>query len=638
MTLTSPQGGRVCVPGRRIAVIALLATLPVAGFAQDPDPNGLFNGAPPEGALASSRASSRAGGALYQMHCATCHLDQASANHADIQPPPFYLLKQFSPEKILEALNTGKMQPMAAALSTVERQQIAEWISGRPLGSADNGSVAHMANRCAADPPLAISGGQWANSGPSLTNDRLQPTQAAGITAAQIPRLRVKWAFAAPNAVEMYSQPVVAGGRVFFSTDNAYLYALDARTGCAYWSFHGDAASRTAPVFAPIPGKPGSYGIFFGDKAANFYALDARHGTLLWKTKIDDHPRALITGSPTVYHDKVFIGISAGETAPGADPHYACCTSRGSVVALALATGKVLWKTYTIAETPHVRGKNALGVELWGPAGASVWNAPTVDTRRNLVYVGTGNAYTLPATSTSDAMLAFDIDTGKLMWSHQEFTDDAFITGCPPSSDGSGNCPKVLGPDYDFGGASLILHKSANGRDLLVGAGKGGIAVAIDPDKRGAVVWRRQLYAGAPPPATGLVVFGAAADERNAYYPLQRSGGGLTAVRLDDGALLWTADVKADDRGQAQAASAIPGVVFTGGWDGILRAVSTDGKVIWSYNAIHDFETVNGVPGRGGSFGAPGAAIANGMVYVGSGYVGVLAGTPGNVMIAFAPD
>lgn len=333
----------------------------------------------------------------------------------------------------------------------------------------------------------------------------------------------------------------------------------------------------------------------------------------------------------------VLVGLSSGETIPAANSNYPCCTHRGGVVAIDIATGKILWKTYTIAEEPRQRGTNAEGVALWGPAGGSVWNSPTIDPKRRLVYVGTGNGFTEPAAPTTDSIMALDMDTGRIVWHHQEFAGDAFIGGCGKTNAPGGNCPQKLGPDWDFGGASMILHHLPDGHDLVIGAGKGGVAVAVDPDRQGAVVWRRVLYKGAPPNAGGLVVFGGAADGSNAYYPLQQAGGGLAAVRLSDGQLLWTADLDAGPRGQASAASAIPGVIFTGGWDGILRAVSDHGALLWSYDTRHEYQTINGVAGKGGSLGAPGAVLADGMLYVASGYIGPGGGTPGNVLIAMAP-
>jgi polyvinyl alcohol dehydrogenase (cytochrome) len=268
-----------------------------------------------------------------------------------------------------------------------------------------------------------------------------------------------------------------------------------------------------------------------------------------------------------------------------------------------------------------------------------VWNAPTIDPRRRRIYVGTGNSYGPVVADTSDSILALSMEDGRVIWSHQEFKGDSFMVGCGPKNAPGGNCPETLGPDWDFGGASVILQTLPGGRDVLVAAGKGGIALALDPDDNGKVIWRTRLYDGQPPSALGLVLFGGSADGTRVYYPLQQPGGGLTALQLDTGAIDWKATLNTDRRGQGGAASAIPGAVFTGGWDGILRAVDAGtGNVIWTFNTNSQFKTVNGVEARGGSLGPPGATIANGMVYVASGYIGVQQGTPGNVVLAFAAD
>ena len=173
---------------------------------------------------------------------------------------------------------------------------------------------------------------------------------------------------------------------------------------------------------------------------------------------------------------------------------------------------------------------------------------------------------------------------------------------------------------------------------LVLAAGKGGVAIALDPDNKGELLWRTQLWEAKAPSASGLVVWGGAADGSRVYYPLQQAGGGLKALDVKTGKVDWNAAINADQRGQAGPASAIPGVVFTGGWDGILRAVDAGGKVIWTFNAVRDFDTINGVPAKGGSFGSAGPAIAGGMVFVTSGYPGTLRGTPGNVLLAFGME
>jgi polyvinyl alcohol dehydrogenase (cytochrome) len=259
-----------------------------------------------------------------------------------------------------------------------------------------------------------------------------------------------------------------------------------------------------------------------------------------------------------------------------------------------------------------------------------------VDAKRRVVYVGTGNSYGPAAADTRDSILALSMDDGHIVWKHQEFSGDAFMLGCRPTNAAGGVCPEKLGPDWDFGGASVMLQTLPNGRDVLVAAGKGGIAIALDPDAQGKVLWRTPLFDKQPPNALGLVLFGGTADGTRAYFPLQQPGGGLVAVRLDSGAIDWKAAIDADRRGQGGAATSIPGVVFTGGWDGILRAVDAKGKVVWAFNAAQPFETVNGVQAKGGSLAVTGPAVVDGMVYLGAGYIGVQGGASGNVLLAFS--
>jgi polyvinyl alcohol dehydrogenase (cytochrome) len=229
------------------------------------------------------------------------------------------------------------------------------------------------------------------------------------------------------------------------------------------------------------------------------------------------------------------------------------------------------------------------------------------------------------------------MEDGKIAWHHQEFAGDSFMNSCRATNASDTNCPDKLGPDYDFGGSSAILQ-TVDGKDVLVAAGKGGVAVGLDPEANGKLLWRTQLWETTAPPASGLVVWGGTADGKRVYYPLQQANGGLKALDLKTGKVDWNADVKADQRGQAGPATSIPGVVFTGGWDGILRAVDASGKIVWAYNAVHEFQTVNGVPATGGSFGSAGAVVANGMLYVASGYAGIMRGTQGNVILAFGVE
>jgi polyvinyl alcohol dehydrogenase (cytochrome) len=588
--------------------------------------------------------------AVFNSRCASCHQNvMASANGnagRAASAPSTETLGQMTPEAIYAALTTGAMVAQARDLTDDQKRIIAEFFGGRPLGNADAGDAKNMTGHCDANAPLAEPSAQpgWNGWGNGLSNTRFQPAQDAQLSAAQVPLLKLKWAFGLPGGAETYGQPAIVSGRVFFGDYNGFVYSLNASTGCVYWSFHADAQVRTAIVVGPVKTKGSArYAAYFGDKKANVYAVDARTGTLLWK--VNPEPRLLehVTGGAALYEGRVFVGVAGSEEITSLDPHYPCCTYRGSLSALDASTGKIIWKTYTIAEAPKPLKKNSLGTQLWGPAGASIWTTPTVDPERHAVYVGTGNSFAEPVAKNSDAIVAFDIKTGKILWSYQALTNDVSPAGCNGPGPKGEQCPPNPGPDWDFGN-SPILRTLPDGHRVLVAADKGGLVVAVDPDRKGALLWKTDL---AEPNAGAAIqiMWGGAADAENVYYALQ--SGGVAAVRLADGNRVWTERIdptvipseagKRPRRGLEAAVTVIPGVVLAGGWDGVLHALSTDdGHSLWQYQTVRDYTTVNAVPAKGGSLGAPGPVVAGGMLYVGSGYVGTGNGIPGNVLLAFS--
>jgi len=476
-----------------------------------------------------------------------------------------------------------------------------------------------------------------------VTNARFQPAGAAGLTADQVPHLTLKWAFGFPDATSAWAQPTVAGGRVFVGSQNGTVYALDAKTGCIYWFFSADGAVRTAIAVGPRAG--GGASVYFGDTAAHAYALDAATGKPLWKTKVEEHPLARVTGAPTVYRDRLYVPTSSYEESQGANPQYGCCTFRGSVSSLDIKTGKVVWRTYMMQEPPKVRGTSSAGVTLYGPAGSSIWSAPTIDASRRAIYVGTGNSYTGPEDPSSDAVVALDLATGKIRWMKQLFPKDIYVSGCLPNSNNP-NCADQSGPDYDFGSAPMIA-RLPNGKDAIVIGQKSGIGWALDPDESGTVLWQYRAGRGG---VLGGIEFGSAVDGEHAYFPVSDittpTPGGLHAVNLQTGERAWYAPPppprcgsgRGCNAAQSAAITAIAGVVFSGSNDGALRAYATkDGSIIWEADTNRDFQTVNGVPAKGASMLGPGPTIAAGMLYVNSGY-GAFGGRPGNVLLAYGID
>ena len=569
--------------------------------------------------------------AVYQKTCASCH-DQPQG-----RTPPREALKERTPDAILQSLTSGSMSINAIALSMAEKRAVSEYVAGKPLGAG-----VETAGLCANRPGMLgdISATAWNGWGGDVANSRYQPKP--GLTAADVPDLKLKWAFGFPGGSLAYGHPVIVGGRVFVGSDNSHFYALDANTGCMYWSFEAGGGIRAAPTVA----KTGSRAaVYFGDLKGTMYAVDAITGALIWKQTVDEHRFARVTGAPKLYDGKLYVPVSSIEEAPAAQPKYECCTFRGSVVALDAGSGAQIWKTYTIQERAQQVGTNAAGTALYKPAGAAVWSSPTIDARKGIVYIGTGNSYTDPAVPTSDAVMAMDIKSGKILWWNQLTPSDAFVIGCGPNSTNA-NCPKDVGPDFDFGNAP-ILRMLPGGKRILVIGQKSGLVYGLDPDNEGKLLWKFKAGKGS---ALGGIEWGSAADEENAYIPVSdvlgpaADAGGLFALKLATGEQVWHTPAPklecTSGRGcigaQSAPVSVIPGAVFSGSVDGHLRAYSTkDGSIIWDFNTAKEYETVNKVPAKGGSIDAAGPAIADGLVVTNSGYA-LWRGMPGNVLLAFS--
>jgi polyvinyl alcohol dehydrogenase (cytochrome) len=584
----------------------------------------------------SAFAQSPSGSTVFTDHCATCHAGN------DQRIPTVAALRQRTPEAILDALTTGAMRQQGAELTDAERRAVAEFLGGRAAGPVASSEAARCANPAPFDP---TQGASWNGWGPDSSNARFQSAAQAGLTAENTPKLKLKWALGFPNANTARAQPTIAGGRVFVGSQDGTVYSLDARTGCTIWTFKAKSGVRTAIVLGARSGA--STPIYFGDGRANVYALNASTGTQLWTQNVETHPSSHITGAPALYQNRLYVPVASGEEGQGNNKDYECCTFRGSVVALNIANGNVVWKTYTIPTEPRTLGRNAGGAVRWGPSGAGVWGAPAIDAKRHAVYAATGNMYTEPQTGSSDAVMAFDMDNGKLLWISQVLQKDVFVVGC--NQPNPANCPSSdnLGPDFDFGNPPMLVTTPA-GRDLIVIGQKSAVGWALDPDKKGEVVWEYHVGKGS---ALGGMEFGSATDGVNAYFPVNDAGqptaGEVHAVALETGAAAWKASprpVLCGERsrgcspGIEAAATVIPGVLFIGAMDGGLRAYSTkDGSILWEFNTNIDFTTVNGVAAKGASINGAGAAVANGMLFVNSGY-GALGGRPGNVLLAFGVD
>lgn len=593
----------------------------------------------------SCSAAAQDGAALFEANCAACH------NGTLERAPTRDVFAAMPAAQILAAMETGTMISMAVTMSTEQRRTLAEFLAGRPLDAAlvlEPPPSALCDDRAGA---LELDGPQWMGWGVTPGNTRFQTAAHAGLTAADVPRLRVKWAFAFPGDTRAYAPPAVVDGRLFLGSFRGFVYSLDAVSGCVHWHIDAGAAVRTAMSVAEVDGRPL---LFFGDQAGYMHAVDPATGARAWKTRVDEFPSARITGSPALHAGRIYVGVASNEEAAGAVPTYECCRFRGSLVALDAATGRQVWKTYTV-DAPRPTQKNAVGVQLWGPSGAPIWSSPAIDPLRNAVYATTGNNYTDPTSALSDAFVAFDLDTGAMLWSRQMTEADAYTAACRLQD--RTNCAASNGPDFDFG-ASPILVTLGEGRRALIAGQKSGVVHALDPDRGGAILWQTRVGKGG---TMGGVQWGSAVDDQQIYVAVSdlhripvpfawatdadpNAGGGLFALRLRDGSQAWyTPPASCSGRprcspAQPGAVTAIPGVAFSGSMDGHVRAYSTvDGAVLWDFDTVREFTTVNGVPGRGGSLDGAGPVIAGGMLYLNSGYPNG-GGMPGNVLLAFAVD
>ncbi|MEO8097365.1 MAG: PQQ-binding-like beta-propeller repeat protein [Acidobacteriota bacterium] len=585
----------------------------------------------------STQTAGVSGEDVYNERCASCH------NSIEAHAPMLGALKQMSATRILRALDFGVMMSVANPLDRPQREAVAKWI-----GTPEDKSVVTETTYCA-DRGVQLDfhdfQGAWSGWSPNNKNARFH----TGLRAADIPKLKLKWAFGFEGDTNAFGAPSVVGGLLFVGSAGGSVYALDRNSGCVKWLFQADGPVRTAPAVTPfsfVTDSDEMYAVMFGDQIGWFYCLDAKTGKLLWKKKPEAHESTKLTGSPAVHDGIVYVPAASWEEGRATNSGYACCTFRGSVTAFRIQDGTQVWKTFMIQEEPKATGKTVGAAPEWGPSGAGIWSAPTIDVERGRLYVTTGNNYSLTS-ATSDAVVALELTSGKIVWSKQLTPNDAFTGRCA----GTPEC----GPDYDFG-SSVILRPKV----MLVGQ-KSGNVFALDPEAEGKILWQQRVGKGG---TNGGVQWGMAADDSNVYAAVSdvgriRSqnknkldprpnpvdpaiGGGLTALRIRDGNKTWFAAPQPCDAARAScspaqpaAVTAIPGAVLAGSVDGHLRAYSTkDGKTLWDFDTTREWQTVNGVKANGGAIDGAGPVVAQGMLFQQSGY-SRNGGAAGNVLLAW---
>ncbi len=635
-----------------VTVILALAALMALSL---PSPAGAQEPAPPTASAVSMVDP-------FESYCATCHDNRSSESLA----PSRQTLRQLEPERVLAALKEGPMVTYAERFSEDELRAMAELMTGKPFGGSADRTAAAMSNQCRG--PLTLNDPfdkpSWNGWAPDPTKSyRFQPQESGGLTGAQIPQLKLKWAFAFPGAASAaWTQPTVVGGALFIGSDNNFVYGLDAKTGCVYWSYEAPGQVRGAVIIGEITEIPGvRYAAYFGDYMGYVSAVNAETGEELWSILPDDHQAAKITGPPTLDPSPgghLYVGVSSWEQMPGRRITYECCKFQGSLTAINVNTGRPVWKTFTMSERPRPLRRNSAGTQLYGPAGAAIWQAPTLDLKLRRVYATAGTCYISEFFEEPHAVgfdggacnsvMAFDMDTGGREWSTQLVPMDRHPGGCGVEPEELRiNCPGYVNdPDDDPAGAP-VLHTALDGRRVIIQAQELGRITALDPDNNGAILWVGQAGDGQGSSSP----FGGAFDGEYLFKPLSfRDGtGAIAAMRPSDGSRAWYTEIEKpsdcadpESRGCSSAndaaASAVPGAVLTGSTDGVLRSFSAeDGSVLWEYPTQREFETVNGVRGFGGGIGGTAPTIVDGMLYMGSGYA-ILGGAPGNVLLAFGLD
>ncbi len=572
---------------------------------------------------------------IFIASCAACHRDTAGT----LAPGPS-ILSGMTARAVLAALENGKMRQQGSTLSQNERKAVAEWLTGSKLISTSISKDVYT--------PFTIQHNQmvydYSGWGGNIAGTGNRSTEMAGINSSNVNSLKLKWVFAFPDATVVRSKPAIAGDWLIVGSQFGDLYAINRKTGKPGWHFSANAAIRGAIV---VKKQGNSTVAYFADFSTNVYAINLNTGKQIWNKRAGFESQSAVTGSVVVHGGKVFVPITSVEVGSASNGAYNCCTSSGGLVALDAKTGNEIWQHRVITEPAKEAGKKKNGKPFYGPSGAPVWCSPTVDAKRGLVYIGTGENYTRPTTNNSDAIQALDMNTGKLVWNFQATSDDAYNVACPVFI----NCPDKSGPDLDFGMAP-ILTKRSDGKDILVAGQKSGVVYALLPES-GKLIWQTRIGKGG---MLGGIHWGMATDGKYVYATnsdnivgidkrdsSRKPSPGIYSLDLLTGKIIWETPAPACENKNclsfnSAAPAVIPGIVFAGSLDGHISAYSTkDGKILWDFNTAASFGTVNGILAKGGSIDGPAPVMADGILYVNSGY-GMFGQMGGNVLLAFEVD
>ncbi len=584
-----------------------------------------------EPSIAKSGQSLHAEG-LYDANCASCH------NAGLAGAPTREAMEALNPSVILAALTQGVMKEQGAALSRVDRLLLSQHLGNEAAGADVATEYCEGELKFAGAP-------KWNRWGNNKSNNRFQDAESAGISPEDLSELELAWAFGFPGAQRARSQPAVTEEAIFTGSQSGRVYALDTATGCAWWTYEAGAEVRNAPLIATGEGGTPSV-LYFGDFEAKVHAVDPQTGEKLWVKSVKDHPDGTITGSVALHDGILYIPMSSTEIVSAYVDDYACCTFRGGVTALNAQTGEALWRWHS-TDKPEKVGTTSLGTDILAPSGAPVWSTPTIDAKRGLLYVGTGENYSSPANNKSDAIIALDLATGREQWIWQATAGDAWNAAC--GRERKANCPEEDGPDFDFGAPPMLVTLDT-GEDRILAGQKSGEVFGLDPNDNGALLWRSRVGMGG---FNGGIHWGMTSDGSTLWVGIADTPGnkfaegpprpGVHALDPNNGNALWsrieppTCDEISYACMTALSAplTATEGLIFAGAHNGRLLAYdSSNGDVLWKQETNRDFETVNGVTAKGGSIDSSGVVVAGGMVIVNSGY-DKFGEIPGNVLLVY---
>ena len=590
------------------------------------------------------------GALLFQENCSSCHMAADIAEPTQLAPT-LESLQSLTAASLEFAINEGVMYGQASVLPNEEKALIVDYLAVEEDDSWLAATMCDAGNR-AVDLNQSV---YLAGVGVNTSSSRNMQAEQAGLSTSDLANLELAWSLAFPDVNALRSSPVIVGSTIFYSaTGSRKVFALDAKLGCAKWVFNAPTRLRSSLAYGSL-GAGGLNAVVYGDAEGFVYAINAKTGEQIWSTDVRSHGRGVrLTGGMVLHEGRVLVPVSSSGVSQGGTPTFECCVGHGELVALHAATGAIDWVYHTMPEAVYTGERNSLGVRLRGPSGAPIWSTPTVDADRNQVYVTTGENTSHPATVTSDAIIALDLNTGEQLWVFQGLWNDVWNTACGrvPGPNCPNQRPSTLA-DKDFGGAAVLVNREDG--DILLAGQKTGDLWALDPDT-GSLKWNQRVGTGT---TLGGNHWGIATDGERVFLPINDPGQargtyvprpGVYSFYVATGEPGWFREEQPACQNRPERLRAcenryghsvlpllIDGALISGTVDGRLMIFNKEtGSLLFEFDTVREYQTVNGVPGMGGAIDSHGIAAGAGLLLINSGY-GRVGGTPGNVLLAFKP-